>query len=452
MALDPRTHTPSSNDSSHKNALSQFRHQVKQAKQEHTLGWELTRKLVEPRSLPATLEQLIKRIPQSSCQPAIQEMLLAALLSPGNTSSKSNVHADRLKELTGLPATKAIRVLCLYFDLVDQESQRDDTFDPQELEDFVRTHTNPYDWLLKVGDPSLLDLGAGDLSFEEALLTQYLPQIQNAGQLLTLHALDRLQTGSQFGGVYHASQERLARLSQHPLEYLHFRFWGAKDMLDLTTPREFLNTYSIVTCHVPATPTFAFEPTRLSQNTIQEHLKRTKGDFKTVHVNGEEALEVHHRGRTLLFPSWKFAIRGPLALLDLMARRGQLCILSSIDAEVFWEILSQLVDDESMRPSNVVFTQENLPGIFKQVYESLSSLKEGERCCLSNVTPLRIQLPHTLTPHPWGSEGFRFGYVEVRRGAVFSDMPASFTAQQFSQMSEEPPPWCLILIPDLLVS
>ncbi len=162
MALDPRTHTPSSNDSSHKNALSQFRHQVKQAKQEHTLGWELTRKLVEPRSLPATLEQLIERIPQSSCQPAIQEMLLAALPSPGNTSSKSNVHADRLKELTGLPATKAIRVLCLYFDLVDQESQRDDTFDPQELEDFVRTHTNPYDWLLKIGVPSLLDLGAGD--------------------------------------------------------------------------------------------------------------------------------------------------------------------------------------------------------------------------------------------------------------------------------------------------
>ena len=294
--------------------------------------------------------------------------------------------------------------------------------------------------------------GLGDLSFEEALLDQYFPQVQKAGQLLTLHALDRLQPGSQFGGVYHASQERLARLSQHSPEYLHFRFWGAKDMLDLTTPRELLNRYSIVTCHAPATPTFAFEPTRLSQNIIQAHLKRTKGDFKTVRVNGEEALEVHHRGRTLTFPSWKFAIRGPLALLDLMARKGQLCIMSAIDAEVFWEILSQLVEDEFMRPSNVVFTAENLPDIFKQVFESLSSLKEGERCSLSNVTPLRIQLPHTLTPQPWGSQGFRFRYVEVRRGAVFSDMPASFTAKQFSQMSEEPQPWCLILIPELLVS
>lgn len=447
MALDPRTHTPSSDDTSHHDALSQFRHQVQQAKQEHAVGWELSRKLVEPRSLPATLEQLTERINQSSCQPAIQEMLLAALPLPGNTSSKLNVHADCLKELTGLPATKAIRVLCLYFNLVEQESQRDDTFDPQELEDFVRTHTNPYDWLLKVDDPSLLDLGAGDLSFEEALLDQYFPQVQKAGQLLTLHALDRLQPGSQFGGVYHANQERLACFSQHPPENLHFRFWGAKDMLDLTTPRELLKTYSIVTCHAPATPTFAFEPTRLSQNTIQEHLKRTKGDFKTVRVNGEEALEVHHRGQTLTFPSWKFAIRGPLPLLDLMARRGQLCILSAIDAEVFWEILAQLVEDGSMRPSNVVFTQENLPEIFKQVYESLSSLKEGERCSLSNVTPLRTQLPHALAPPPPGLEGFRFRYVEVRRGAVFSDMPASFTAQQFSQMSEELSPWCLILIP-----
>jgi len=447
VALDPLAHTPISADASLPDALSQFRHQVKHAKHENPLGWELTRKLVEPRSLRATLEQLAERIHQSGSPLPIQEMLLAALPSPGSTSSKLNVHADRLKELTGLPHTKAIRALCLYFGLVDWESQREDTFDPQELEDFVRTHPNPYDWLLAVDHPSLLDLGAGDLSFEEGLLTQYLPQLQNAGQLLTLHALDRLQPGSQFGGVYHANQERLARFSQHQPENLNFRFWGAKDMLDLTTPRELLKTYSIVTCHAPATPTFAFEPTRLSQNTIQAHLKRTKGDFNTVRVNGEEALEVRHRGRTLTFPSWKFAIRGPLALLDLMARRGQCCILSAIDSEVFWEILSQLVEDESMRPSNVVFTQENLPEIFKQVYESLSSLKEGERCSLSNVTPLRTQLPHALTPHPQGLEGFRFRYVEVRRGAVFSDMPASFTAQQFSRMSEEPQPWCLILIP-----
>lgn len=425
-----------------------FRHEVKQVKHDHAVEWELTRKFVEPGSLPATLRQLAERIQQSRCPTEVQEMLLAALPLSGNASFKSK--AQQLKELTGLPPTKAIRALCLYFNLMDQEDPSHANVDPQDIEVFVRTHSNPYDWLLHVDHPSLLDLGAGDLSFEEALLDQYLPQIQHAGVVLTLHALDRLQPGSQFGGAYHASRERLVRFSQYSPQNLKFRFWGATDMFDLTMLRERLKTYSIVTCHAPATPTFAFEPTRLSPQTIQEYLKRTKGEFRTVRVGGEEALEVYHRGRTLTFPSWKFAIRGPLALLDLMARTGQLCILSAIDAEVFWEILAQLVEEDAMRPPHIVFTQENVGEIFKQVYESLSALKEGERCCLSDVTRLRTHLPSALTPKPRGMQGFRFRYVEVRRGAVFSDMPASFTAKQFSQMTEEPLPWCLILVPEWL--
>jgi hypothetical protein len=428
--------------------LNEFRHQVKQAKHEDPAGWEFTRKLVEPGSLKATLEQLSERLSKSTCPSSIQERLVSILQSSKETTSKTKVAADTLRELTGLPPTKAIRALCLYFGLGVQEPCVDSAFDPSELEAFIRAHSNPYDWLLEVDQPSLLDLGAGDLSFEEELTVQYLPQIQNSKKPLTLHALDRLQPGSQFGGVYHANQERLTRLGQYSPEHLNFRFWGAKDMLDLSSSRERLTTYSIVTCHAPATPTFAYEPTRLSQHTIEQHLKQTKGDFKTVRVDGEAALEVQHRGRTIVFPSWKFAIRGPLALLDLVARQGQLCILSAIDAEVFWEILAQLVEDEAMRPSNVVFTSENLAEIFQQVYETLSSLNEGERCELSVVTPLRAQLAHVLAPHPRGSSGFRFRYIEVRRGAVFSDMPSSFTAKQFSKMSEEAPPWCLILVPD----
>lgn len=442
MAKNSPASDSSPGHSSQHEALSLFRHEVKEVKGEDALGWELTRKLVEPRSLPVTLKKLAERIHQSHCKPEIQERLLGAL-----ASHEFNVDHGLLKELTGLPPTKAIRALCLYFDLIEPEAQNSPTVDSQDIEDFFQVHTNPYDWLLNVETPSLLDLGAGNLSFEEALLAQYLPQIHKSKVPLTLHALDRLQPGSQFGGVYHASQERLALFTQYPSEQLTFRFWGDRDMLDLNMPREILNTYSMVTCHAPATPTFAFEPTRLSQHTIQEYLKRTKGNFKTVRVNGEEALEVAHRGRTLTFPSWKFAIRGPLALLDLIARKGELCILSAIDAEVFWEVLAQLVDDAAMRPSDIVFTPENLPAIFKQVFDSLSSLKEGERCVLSKIIPLRTQLPHVLTPHPRGSQGFRFRYVEVRRGAVFSEMPASFTAKQFSQMSEEPSPWCLVLIP-----
>lgn len=448
MTQDHLTQTPQSAEPLPPEAVTQFRHQVKQAKQDHPLEWELTRKLVEPSTLLSTLEQLIQRIHQRNCHPAIQDLLLAALPAPEESSSKTNLHASRLKELTGFSPTKAIRALCLYFDLVSQESPSVSSLNPQLIEEFLRTHSNPYDWLLEVDHPSLLDLGAGDLSFEEELLDQFIPQFQKSGKLFTLHALDRLQPGSQFGGVYHASQERMTRFSQYPPEHLTFRFWGARDMLDLTSLRKGLPNYSIVTCHAPATPTFAYEPTRISPQTIQAHLKETKGNFRTVRVNGEEALEVQHRGRTLTFPSWKFAIRGPLSLLDLIARQGQLCILTAIDGEVFWEILAQLVDNKAVRPSNVIFSEGNVRDIFQEVYDSLSSLKEGERCNLSNVTPLRTQLPHVLEPFPRRSKGFRFRYIEVRRGAVFSDMPASFTARQFSQMSEESTPWCLILIPE----
>jgi len=122
--------------------------------------------------------------------------------------------------------------------------------------------------------------------------------------------------------------------------------------------------------------------------------------------------------------------------------------MSAIDSEVFWEILAQLVEDEKMRPSNIVFSPENVRTVFNQVYEALSSLKEGERISLSDLVALRTRLGHVLTPKPRGSKGYRFRYVEVRRGAVFSGMPSSFTARQFSKMTEEELPWCLIFVPE----
>ena len=450
MTRDTSLHSPSSGDHSDLDPISTFRLQTKQAKQHDTIGWDLTRKLVEPSSFPETLQQLKNRIQQSECIPLIKEKLLAALPSPDSPLLKSNARVVQLKELTGLTQTKAIRSLCLYFGLADQNNQDQSQVDPLTVEKFIQANSNPYQWLLRVNHPSLLDLGAGDLSFEEELIDQYLPPLKKSNQLLTLHALDRLQPGSQFGGVYHVSKERLTGFAQYSPAVLRFRFWAARDMLDLSTPREFLHTYSIVTCHAPATPTFAYEPSRLSERTIQDHLKQTKGQFKTVRIHGEEALEVNHRSRTLTFPSWKFAIRGPLALLDLMARRGQLCIMSAIDAEVFWEILAQLVEDETMRPSNIIFSPENVRTVFNQVYEVLSSLREGERCSLSDLIALRTRLEHVLTPKPQDSYGYRFRYIEVRRGAVFADMPSSFTARQFSKMTEEELPWCLILVPEQL--
>jgi hypothetical protein len=313
----------------------------------------------------------------------------------------------------------------------------------ETTEQFLRDHRNPYDLLLDTDSPSLLDLGAGDLSFIDELVTQYLPPVKTRGRTLTVHGLDRLRPGSMFGGPLHADPSRLARLQR--ADRLHFRFWGGVDMLAPALLPDLLLRYTIVTCHAPATPTFALEPARISPAVMDRHLRQTKGEFKVVREGGEEALEVLHRGRVLLFPPWKFEIRGPLALLDVLMRRGELCVLTSVDSEVFWELLSQLVADPGMRPADAIFTPALIAELFGTIHQRLMALPVGGSVLLSDLAELRGDIPSGLG-RPAGS--YRFRYVEIRRGAVFPGMPASTTARRFNEMSEESPPWCLILVPE----
>jgi hypothetical protein len=160
------------------------------------------------------------------------------------------------------------------------------------------------------------------------------------------------------------------------------------------------------------------------------------------------ALEVQHGGRALLFPPWKFEIRGPLALLDLLARRGFLCVLGAVDTQVFWEILAQLFDDSRYRSNNQPFTPENLPVVFGEIFERLSRLEIGGTVNLSDCGVLRREIPCVLPLLPAQNPSYRFRSVQVRRGAVFPGIPASSTARRFSDMVEESPPWMLILVPE----
>jgi len=209
-----------------------------------------------------------------------------------------------------------------------------------------------------------------------------------------------------------------------------------------------LPRYTIATCWAPATPTFAYEPTRLSDHIIIQELKQTKGAFRQTNFSGEPALEVQHGDRTLLFPAWKFEIRGPLALLDLLARRGFLCVLGAVDTQVFWEILAQLLDDSSYRPKNQPFTSENLPTIFGEIFERLSRLALGETLILSDFGSLRREIPRALPFHPRQDPFYKFRSIQVRRGAIFSGLPASSTARRFAGMVEESCPWMLVLVPE----
>ncbi|HSQ49707.1 MAG TPA: hypothetical protein VLL94_00410, partial [Nitrospiraceae bacterium] len=177
-------------------------------------------------------------------------------------------------------------------------------------------------------------------------------------------------------------------------------------------------------------------------------LHRTKGPFRQTHYSGELALEVQHGDRALLFPPWKFEIRGPLALLDLLARRGVLCVLGAVDTQVFWEILAQLFDDSRYRPNDQPFTSENLPKVFGEIFERLSRLEVGETINLSDCGPLRKEIPRVLPLLPAQNPSYRFRSIQIRRGAVFPGVPASSTARRFPDMAEESPPWMLILVPE----
>jgi hypothetical protein len=430
--------------------LADFRSQVTQLLQERDKEWEASRKLVEAKHLTATLKRVIEEAHRVDLPVIIRDAITLAL---GNSEAArvQDLPGPRLKELTGLPPTKAVRALCVWFGIVEGPMSQwpVTSMRSEEIVAFTHSHSNPFDLLLEADVSSLLDLGAGDLSFATELVEQYVVPLQQRQRELILHSLDRLQPGSKLGGPLHPERERLNGLRSRT--GLSFQFYGNQDMFDLghlDQTGKLAPRYTIATCWAPATPTFAYEPTRLSEQVITQELHRTKGTFRQTHFSGEGALEVQHGDRALLFPPWKFQIRGPLALLNLLRDRGFLSVLGAVDTQVFWEILAQLLDDVRYRPNNQPFTSDNLPMIFGGVFERLSRLEVGETIDMSDCGRLRREIPRVLPYLPTQGPSYRFQSVQIRRGAIFPGVPASSTARRFSDMVEESPPWMLILVPE----
>lgn len=431
-------------------AFAEFRSSLKTLRSSKPREWQASRAMIAGDTLLATLHRLSEAIRTSTLPPEIREPLLAGLLPAAHEPTMPEPGSDLLKRLTGFPTTKALRALCVHFGLAGLPDHSvtgpDRTTDQVDM--FLRSHANPFDLLLEVETPSLLDLGAGDLSFVHELVAQYLPPIREHGRLLTVHALDRIKPGSSLGTAYQATQDRVASLKTKP--GLQFRYWGDQDMFALEKPdrRSVLRPwYHLVTCWAPANPTFSYEPSRLSPELIDRHLRETRGTYRQVRAHGEPALEVLHQGRALLFPEWKFDIRGPLALLDVIAHRGLLCVLGAVDSEVFWELLAQLVADPSKRPRDVLFTEQTLPEVFGRLYRDLQTLTQDRPQSLAELTDLRRDIPRTVASSTDAATTFGFRDVVIRRGATFPGMPASATARQFSRLREESAPWFLLLLP-----
>lgn len=428
-------------------ALADFRSQVTKLLQERDQEWEASRRLVGAGQLPATLKRLAEEVHRVELPAAVRDAILTAL-NRGHAERIQDLPGPRLKELTGLPPTKAVRALCVWFDLGGQPNpHRPETPLSQSiLNAVVRDRINPFDVLLSTDAPSLLDLGAGDLSFASELADRYAVALRERGRTLVLHCVDRLHPRSRLGGPLHPDQKRLELLRTRP--DLSFQFFPDQDMFALERldrSGKLAPCYTIVTCWAPATPTFAYEPSRLSRDTIAGELNKTKGTFRQTEYSGEPALEVLHGGRSLLFPPWKFEVHGPLALLDLVSRRGQIGVLGAVDGQVFWELLAQLLEDDRYRPADRPFTPDNLPTIFGDVFERLSHLAIGEAIELSECATPRRHIPRVLPPaslHP----SYAFRAILLRRGAVFPDIPASSTARRFCDMVEETPPWMVTLV------
>lgn len=429
--------------------IAEFRRVVNRLAQESGGRWEASKRVHESSAFPLMLAQLVRASQEASLPPAVKD-LLDRSLDRGHARGVQDVDGPGLKALTGFPPSKAFRALCIYFGLIPALASRwpvPDVAD-KDVDRLIRPSSNPFDLLLHSPVASVLDLGAGDLSFAGELADQYLPCLLGQARDLILHAVDRLDPGSKLGGPLHPGRTRIAQLQARP--GLGFRFYGNQDMCDLhdlDDAGKLAPLYTIATCWAPATPTFAYEPTRLSEAVILEDLRQTKGTFRQIRFEGESALEVQHGERALIFPSWKFDIRGPLALLNLLAKRGVVGILGAVDSQVFWELLAQLLEHPRYRPADLPFSPSNLPEVFGEVYRQLTGLQSGESLSLADIAPLRATLPASPTVQANGKPA-SFRQILIRRGAVLPGLPASSTARRFSDMIEEAPPWFVTLVPN----
>jgi len=429
--------------------LAEFRRVVSGHARRFPGRWEASKKLIERSTFPSTIARLREAIHGKDLPAAVKETLLR-LFERHAPQRVQDLDGKSLKSVTGLPPAKALRALAVLFELASTAASKwpISRLSSEEVEEAVRSLDNPFDLLRRADVASVLDVGAGDLSFAEELVDLYGSELKQQHRPFIVHCLDRLDPRSELGGPLHANPERLQKLQRK--DELSFSFLGNQDMFELEDldGRDLLaSRYTITTCWAPATPTFAYEPTRLSEAFIRNDLERTKGVFRRTRFGKEQALEVRHADRALLFPPWKFEIVGPLALLSLLARRGFLCVLGSVDAQVFWELIAQLLEEPGYRPPDQPFSSVNLPKIFGEVYHVLADMPIGESIDLADLAPLRHHylLPDSPVLMDGGAGHFR--YVRIRRGAIFPGAPASSTARKFSSMTQEVPPWLVTLVP-----
>src|SRR3989454_1005954 len=271
--------------------IADFRRRLREAVENNREAWAASRRLVAPSAAAETLQRLQAAVAGSSLDPEIRQALLQ-VLGPAHHDGLQAIPQEGLRELTGLNPTKAVRNLCLLLGVGAGavEAGPVSSMAQDQVEAAVRSHDNPFDVLLEADMASVVDCGAGDLTFAEKVVEQYLGPLERTGRVLILHAFDRLNPPEPFRAFRQAGRRPPQQLRWRPSPAPRFRYDGNRDMLDIASWRQDCARYTIAVCNSPATPTFAYEPARLGDDAIRAHLRQTKGELGAATVRGRAVL------------------------------------------------------------------------------------------------------------------------------------------------------------------
>src|SRR3989442_5644887 len=190
--------------------IADFRRRLREAVENNREVWAASRRLVGTSVAAETLQRLHEAVAGSSLDRGIREELLR-VLAPASRDGLQAISQEGLRELTGLNPTKAVRNLCL---LLGVEASTVDagvisSMTQEQVAAAVLGKDNPFDVLLEADVASVVDCGAGDLTFEEMVVEQYLGLLERTGRVLILHAFDRLAPQEPFGAFVQADRDRL---------------------------------------------------------------------------------------------------------------------------------------------------------------------------------------------------------------------------------------------------
>ena len=172
-------------------SLDEFRRLINRRAKQFPIQWEASRRLIEEHEFPETAVRLLHRAQEKNLPKAIMEPL-RHVFERQEAQRVQDLDGELLRTLTGFPPAKAVRALCVFFELIARPGSQwpVSVMASEEIERLIRRSANPFDLLRYAEVASVLDLGAGDLSFATELAELYVPELQAQNRRLIVHRED----------------------------------------------------------------------------------------------------------------------------------------------------------------------------------------------------------------------------------------------------------------------